>query len=97
VKQSEKKDEGKAREDRVGSEEVAISVKNVAPGEGRKMTDAERRFEETQRLRVSLLFSHFFTSVKGEVCLRLGLILGVERGEGEENSQPESQRPGRRV
>lgn len=72
VKQSEKKDKGKGREERVGSEEVAISVKNVAPGEGRKMTDAERRFEETQRLRVSLPSYHLTSSAKGGVFFAIG-------------------------
>lgn len=79
VRQSEKKDKGKAREERAGSDEVII--KNVAPGEGRKMTDAERRFEETQRLRVCpFFFSRVLVSV-----LRALLILGVERREGEKD------------
>ena len=51
VQHSEKKDKGKAREDREDSNEVVI--KTVAPGEGRKMTESERKFEEVQRLRVN--------------------------------------------
>jgi protein FAM32A len=53
VQHSEKKDKGKAREDREDSNEIVI--KKVAPGEGRKMTESERKFEEVQRLRVSHL------------------------------------------
>jgi hypothetical protein len=53
VRQSEKKDKGKSRDDREDSNEII--VKTVAPGEGRKMTESERKFEEVQRLRVSYL------------------------------------------
>jgi protein FAM32A len=55
VRQSEKKEKGKARDDREDSNEII--VKTVAPGEGRKMTESERKFEEVQRLRVSNLLS----------------------------------------
>lgn len=54
VRQSEKREgKGKEREERADSNEIV--VKNVAPGEGRRMTESERRFEEVQRLRVSVL------------------------------------------
>lgn len=55
VQRSEKKDKGKARDEREDSSEIVI--KNVAPGEGRKMTESERKFEEVQRLRVSRLLN----------------------------------------
>ena len=55
VRQSEKKDKGKSREDREDSNEIV--VKTVAPGEGRKMTESERKFEEVHRLRVSYLLN----------------------------------------
>jgi protein FAM32A len=53
VQQSERreKEKGKGREERADSGEIVI--KNVAPGEGRRMTESERKFEEVQRLRVS--------------------------------------------
>jgi hypothetical protein len=53
VQQANRKDKGKgkAREERADSGE--ITIKNVTPGEGRKMTESERKFEEVQRLRVS--------------------------------------------
>ena len=85
VRQSEKKDKGKGREERAGSgsDEVVV-VKNVAPGEGRKMTEAERRFEEIQRLRVRAPFRRS-PFEDGRYDEDLMLISIVERGEGEKD------------
>jgi protein FAM32A len=62
VKQSEKRDKGKGKEDK--ADEGEIVIKNAAPGEGRKMTESERKFEEVQRLRVSTIAGPKFYPAK---------------------------------